>query len=129
MYTRHQDSSASSLTQELYEFRALEPKYLGTARFHIMLLLLPRILSPVKLDTFSQPLHLKLPSRPICSGLSATDGLRIPSSVDSFRRFSAVRVRRVCVCVCVCGVCACVWCVCVRVCVRACVRVCVCLCV
>ena len=60
MYNLHQDSSAPSLTQELYEFRALVPNHLGIAHFD-MLFLLSGILSPVKSDTFSQTLHLKLP--------------------------------------------------------------------
>ena len=59
MSTLHQDSSAPPLTQELYTFRTLRPKHLDIAHFP-MSLLLSGILCLVKLDTFSQPLHLEL---------------------------------------------------------------------
>ena len=55
--TLHQDNSASPLTQEFYAFRTLSQKHLDIALFP-MLLLLSGIPCLVKLDTFSQPMHL-----------------------------------------------------------------------
>ena len=58
--TLNYDSSAPSLTQELYAFRTPRPKHLDIAHFPIPLLL-SGILCLVRLDIFSQPLKLKLP--------------------------------------------------------------------
>ena len=63
--TLHQDSSAPPLTQEHYTFHTLRPEHLDIAHFPI-LLLLSGILCFMKLDIFSQPLHLRLPWRLIC---------------------------------------------------------------
>ena len=64
MCTLHQDSSASPPTLELCAFHALRPKHLDFIVFR-MLPLLPGIVCLVKLDTLSQPLHLKPLRRPV----------------------------------------------------------------
>ena len=65
MSTLHPDRSAPLLTQELYAFHTLRPKYLGVDPFAV-LFLLSGIPGLVKLDTFSQPLHFKPLAEPSC---------------------------------------------------------------
>ena len=65
MSTLHQDSSAPHLTRIL-RIPHIKTKHLDIAHFPT-LLFLSEILCLMKLDIFSQPLHLKLPWRLICS--------------------------------------------------------------
>ena len=98
----HQDSSTSLLTQERYIF--LRPKHFGHHSFP-MLLLLSGIPCLVKLDTFSQPMNLKLLWRPICLKPTSTTTSRFSSPPPSSVFWNYFNWCAVClwvsVCVCV----------------------------
>ena len=79
MCTIYQDNFSPLLTQELYTFHILRPKYLDIVLFP-MLLLPSWIPCLMKLGTFCQPLHLKLLWRPICLKLSPASKFSNPHS-------------------------------------------------